>query len=190
MTLYWALGARTTFYSGSFPYPFYQIFSVGFINNLLGSILVFPMPTTYTVQNNFQYHSFQKACEGYKPLTNERPTWCHLLFYFTYYALNMFRTLIYPSSGACDCVDELPHRSSCSQFVVCWSFGAARFGWCSFCRLKHNCVCISWRLLKENGLYDLEDWIIGESRGTFNAARSWDFGVLIEPSDGWNIKMI
>ena len=32
----------------------------------------------------------------------------------------MFQTLIYPSSGACDCVDELPHRSSCSQFVVCW----------------------------------------------------------------------
>ena len=55
-------------------------------------------------------------------LTNERPTWCHLLFYFTYYVLNMFRTLIYPSSGACDCVHELPHRSSCSQFVVCWSF--------------------------------------------------------------------
>ena len=39
-------------------------------------------------------------------------------------------------SGACDCVDELPHRSSCSQFVVCWSFGAADFRWCSFCRLK------------------------------------------------------
>ena len=47
-------------------------------------------------------------------LRNEKPTWCHLLFYFIYYALNMFRTLIYPSSGACDCVDELPHRSSCS----------------------------------------------------------------------------
>ena len=47
-------------------------------------------------------------------LTNERPTWCHLLFYFTYYVLNIFRTLIYPSSGACDCVDELPHPSSCS----------------------------------------------------------------------------
>ena len=47
-------------------------------------------------------------------LTNEKPTWCHLLFYFTYYALNLFRTLIYPSSGACDCVDELPHPSSCS----------------------------------------------------------------------------
>ena len=30
------------------------------------------------------------------------------------YALNMFRTLIYPSSGDGDCVDELPHRSSCS----------------------------------------------------------------------------
>ena len=36
-------------------------------------------------------------------LKNERPTWCHLLFYFTSYVLNMFRTLIYPSSGACDC---------------------------------------------------------------------------------------
>ena len=34
----------------------------------------------------------------------------------------MLRTLIYPSSGACDCVDELLHLSSCSQFVVCWSF--------------------------------------------------------------------
>ena len=60
------------------------------------------------------------------PLTNERPTWCHLLFYFTYHVLNMFRTLIYTSSGACDCVDKLPHRSSCSQFVVCWSFC---YGW-------------------------------------------------------------
>ena len=26
------------------------------------------------------------------------------------------------SSGACDCVDDLPPRSSYSQFVVCWSF--------------------------------------------------------------------
>ena len=33
-------------------------------------------------------------------LKNKRPTWCHLLFYFTSYVLNMFRTLIYPSSGA------------------------------------------------------------------------------------------
>jgi hypothetical protein len=56
-----------------------------------------------------------------------KPTWCHLLFYFTYYVLNMFRTLIYSSSGVCDCVDELPHRSSCSQFVVCWSFWCGRF---------------------------------------------------------------
>ena len=36
-----------------------------------------------------------------------------LVFYFTSYVLNVFRTLIYPSSGACDCVDELPLRSSC-----------------------------------------------------------------------------
>ena len=30
-------------------------------------------------------------------MKNERPTWCHLLFYSTSYVLNMFRTLIYPS---------------------------------------------------------------------------------------------
>jgi len=35
-----------------------------------------------------------------------------LLFNFTSYVLNMFRTLIYPSSGACDCVDELPHHQA------------------------------------------------------------------------------
>ena len=63
-------------------------------------------------------------------------------FFFTSYVLNMFRTLIYPSSGACDCIVDLPHRSSCSQFAVCWSFGAAGFGWCSFWRLKYN-LCFS-----------------------------------------------
>jgi len=39
----------------------------------------------------------------------------------------MFRTLMYPSSGACDCAVELPHRSFCSWFVVCWRFGVAGF---------------------------------------------------------------
>ena len=53
----------------------------------------------------------------------------------------MFRTLIHPSLGACGCVVQLPHRSSCSQFVVCWRFGAAPFGWCSFCRLKQTSTC-------------------------------------------------
>jgi len=51
-------------------------------------------------------------------LKNKRRTWCHLLFYFifyfTSYVLNMFRTLIYPSSGACDYSVELPHLSYCS----------------------------------------------------------------------------
>jgi len=39
----------------------------------------------------------------------------------------MFRTLIYPSSGACDYAVELQRRSFCSQFVVCWRFGVAGF---------------------------------------------------------------
>ena len=45
-------------------------------------------------------------------MKNERPTCCHLLYYFTSYVLKMFRTLIYPSSRACDYVVELPYRST------------------------------------------------------------------------------
>jgi len=50
----------------------------------------------------------------------------------------MFRTLIYPSSGAYDCAVELPHWSFCSRFVVRWRFGAAGFEWCLCCRLQRN----------------------------------------------------
>jgi len=57
-------------------------------------------------------------------LKNKRPTWCHLPFYFTSYVLNRFRTLIYPSSGACDCAAQLPHWLFCFWFDVCWRFGA------------------------------------------------------------------
>ena len=68
-------------------------------------------------------------------LKNKRPTWCHLLFYFTSYGLNMFRTLIYPSSGACDYSVELPHWSYCSWFDVWWSFGVVGLEWYPCCRL-------------------------------------------------------
>jgi len=71
-------------------------------------------------------------------LENKRPTWCHYLFYFTSCVLNMFRTLIYLSSGACDFSVELPHWSYCSWFDVCWSFGAVGLECYPCCRLKHN----------------------------------------------------
>ena len=63
-------------------------------------------------------------------IKNQLDVTCY--FYFTYYLLNMFRTSICPSSGACDCVDGLPHRLSSSLFVVCWGllrmmFGGVRF---------------------------------------------------------------
>jgi len=46
-------------------------------------------------------------------MKNKRPNWYHLLFYFTSYVLNIFRTWIYPSSGACDYSVELQHWSYC-----------------------------------------------------------------------------
>ena len=48
----------------------------------------------------------------------------------------MFRTLINPSSGACDYSVELPYWSYCSWFDVCWSFGVAGLEWYSRCSLK------------------------------------------------------
>ena len=56
-----------------------------------------------------------------------------LLFYFTSYVLNMFQTLIYPSSGACDYSVELPHLLYCS-----W-FGVVGLEWYPCCRLKLCC---------------------------------------------------
>ena len=61
-----------------------------------------------------------------------------LAIFFTSYVLRMFRTLIYPSSTASDCVVELPHLSSCSQFVVCWRFGGVGFGWWPTKSPTHN----------------------------------------------------
>jgi len=52
----------------------------------------------------------------------------------------MFRTLIYPSSGACDYSVELPHCSYYSWFDVCWSFGVVGLEWYPCCRpsLQHG----------------------------------------------------
>ena len=67
-----------------------------------------------------------KVVENIKTLKNKKPTRCHLLFYLTSYRLNMFRTLLCPSIGACDYAVELPHRSFRSWFAVGWRLGAVR----------------------------------------------------------------
>jgi len=61
-----------------------------------------------------------------------------LAIFFTSYVLNMFRTLIYSSPGACDYSVELPHWSYCSWFDVFWSFGVVDLEWYPRCRLKHS----------------------------------------------------
>jgi len=53
----------------------------------------------------------------------------------------MFRTLIYPSSGACDYSVELPHWLYRSWFDVCWSFGVVGLEWypcCTTPKLQHT----------------------------------------------------
>jgi len=52
---------------------------------------------------------FIKHKMHWRYLNNKRPIWSHLLFYFTSYVLNMFRTLIHPTSGACDFSIVSPH---------------------------------------------------------------------------------
>ena len=79
------------------------------------------------------------ACQTLQYLKNKRPTWCHLLFYFTSYVLNMFRTLIYPSSRDWDYFVELPHWSDFSWFDVCWSFGVVELEWYLSCSCASAC---------------------------------------------------
>jgi len=54
--------------------------------------------------------------------------------------LHMFRTLIHPSSGACDFSIVSPHWLCVLSFDVCWSFGVAGLGWYPCSRLK---LCFS-----------------------------------------------
>ena len=48
-------------------------------------------------EKNFLLTIKRRKAKWIGSLKNKRPTCCHLLFYFTSYVLNMFRTLIYPS---------------------------------------------------------------------------------------------
>jgi len=63
------------------------------------------------------------------------------IFYFTSYALNMFRTLIYPSSGAYNYSVELPHWSCVRGFSVAgleWCFNLQRGYLTNPTTLKHQ----------------------------------------------------
>jgi len=62
-----------------------------------------------------------------------------IMFYFTSSMLNMFRTLIHPSSGACDFSIVSPHWSCVLVSMCVGSFGVAGLGWYLCSRLKHNC---------------------------------------------------
>jgi len=68
--------------------------------------------------------------------------------------LKMFRTLIYPSSGAFDYSVELPHWSYCSSFDVCLNFGVVWLEWYPCCRLKHNCTIVLYYAVKCGYLND------------------------------------
>jgi len=104
-------------------------------NNRLSPYLPFLLYTCIINLNVTFYLCILDRASLWK-LKNKRPTWCHLLFYFTSYVLNMSRTSLYPSSGVCDCSVQLPHWSYCSWFDVCWSFGVVGLEWYPCCRLQ------------------------------------------------------
>jgi len=95
--------------------------------------------TIYTSYVNWTVHH----CNNWR-IKDQLDVICYFI------SLLMYSTclgLIYPSSGAFDCAVELPHRSFCSRFVVCWRFGAAGFEWRPCCRLQHQ---ISYTQRTEN----------------------------------------
>jgi len=51
-----------------------------------------------------------------------------IMFYFISSMLNMYRTLIHPSSGACDFFYCIATMVVCSCFDVYWSFDVAGWG--------------------------------------------------------------
>ena len=97
-----------------------------------------------------------------------------IMFHFTVSMLNMFRTLIHPSSGACDCAVELTHRSFYSWFIVCWIFGVAGFEQCPCCRLLE--IWCGWVLVVSvlRGVGDL----VRLGLSGVCVAGCWRFGVV------------
>ena len=77
-------------------------------------------------------------CDSWRIKDQLDVTCYFILFYFTSYVLNMFRTLIYPLSGAWNYSAELPHWSYCSWIDVRWSFRVVGLELYLCCRLKHN----------------------------------------------------
>jgi len=78
-------------------------------------------------RNRLKYKNSMKIRQNYVYLTVHNCDSCRIkdqldvtcYFYFTSYVLNMFRTLIYPSSGARNYSVELPNWSYFSWFDVC-----------------------------------------------------------------------
>ena len=78
--------------------------------------------------NHFHYESYVywtvHHCDSWR-IRDQLDVTCYV-FYFTSSMLIMFRTLIHPSSGACDFFYWITTFVVCSCFDVCWSFGV---GW-------------------------------------------------------------
>jgi len=121
---------RTTWCYLLFLFQFLCAQHVADINiSIIRNLRLFFWFTTLVVCSWFDVcWSFGVVGLEWYPCCRLKPTWCHLLFYFTSYVLHMLRTLIYPSSGAYDYSFDLPHWSCvlCSMCVgvsvwLCWS---------------------------------------------------------------------
>jgi len=102
--------------------------------------LIYPSSAAceYSVElPHWSYCSWYDVCWSFGAVGLEWYPCCRLACN-TSYVLNMFRTLIHPSSGACEYSVELPHWLYCSWFDVCWSFGVVGLEWYPCYRLAFN----------------------------------------------------
>jgi len=62
-------------------------------------------------------------------MKNKKPTRCHLLFYYISYRLNMFRALLWPSSGARDY--DVDYQIGRFDLGLLYNECQVRLGWIS-----------------------------------------------------------
>ena len=103
----------------------------------MGIYFLRPLSLLKIIKRNgeFDFYWITHHCDNW---WINKPTRCHLIFYCTYYRLNMFLALICPSSGARD-YDVVYHIGRVFLGLLCVG-SELRLGWSSV-RVAHDQRC-------------------------------------------------